>query len=372
MTSEAIEPFAIAVPPETLDDLRARLRATRFPSGVTTDGGVPLDELRAVLHHWAHEFDWTAHERAVNALPQFRATVDDARIHFVHRRATRADAVPILLLHGWPGSFIEMRAVVALLAPSFHVVVPSLPGFGFSDAPAAPGMSNARMAERMAALMTMLGYERFVVHGGDVGAGVGTWLALRHPHRVTALHLNFIPGSYAPFVEGDLTPEEKTFHRTRAAWSDQSGAYGHVQRTRPLTLAYALDDSPAGLAAWIIEKFREWADPRSDIPLDTILTNVTLYWVTRSIGPSMRVYLESARTPLTLARSERVRVPTAVARFPYELPMPPRSWVERGYEVARWSEMPRGGHFAALEAPELLAGDIAAFTDPAGGGRGPV
>jgi pimeloyl-ACP methyl ester carboxylesterase len=240
-------------------------------------------------------------------------------------------------------------------------VVPSLPGYGFSDAPSAAGMSNARVAELLAELMTALGYDRFAVQGGDLGAGIATWLAVRFPSRVVALHLNYIPGSFAPFVTDALSTEETSFVGQRALWSDEHGAYGHVQRTRPLTLGYALSDSAAGLAAWIVEKFHEWADPRSMVPLDVILTNVTLYWVTNSIASSMRLYLESARTPLRFERGDRVRVPCGIARFPYETPFPPRTWIARAYNIVHWTNMTHGGHFAALEAPERLAADVIEF-----------
>jgi pimeloyl-ACP methyl ester carboxylesterase len=359
--SPLLEPFTISIPPETIDDLRARLRATRWPQGVTDSGGIPLSEMRPLVEYWLHEFDWKRREEELNRFAHYRATVDGLRVHFIHARYDRAEALPLLMLHGWPGSFVEMLEVIPRLAASFHVVVPSLPGYGFSDPATEPGMSNSRIAEMMAALMSDLGYERFAVQGGDWGAGIATWLGLKFPDRIAGIHLNYIPGSYAPFVEGEMAPEEETFLRDRDDWLDHSYAYGHVQRTRPLTLGYALGDSPAGLAAWIVEKFREWADPSSQIPIDWLLTNVTLYWVTNSIASSTRLYLESSRTPLRLAQGQRVEVPCAVARFPHELPSPPRSWVERGYNVVRWTEMPRGGHFAAMEAPELLAEDVAEF-----------
>jgi pimeloyl-ACP methyl ester carboxylesterase len=355
-----IEPFEPSVAPETIVALRERLRATRWPAGVVEEGGVPLGTMRAIVGHWLDRFDWGALDRALRALPHVRATVGDVRLHAVHRQATDPGAPALLLLHGWPGSFLEFLPLVPFLA-AFHVVVPSLPGFGFSDPPRSPGMSNARMAECCAALMSALGYSRFLVHGGDVGAGVATWLARRYPERVAGLHLNFIPGSFAPSEDPPPSAEGGEFVRRRAAWVDANGAYGHLQRTRPLTLAYALADSPAGLAAWIVEKFREWADPASAIPLDAVLADITLYWATNTIASSMRVYLESARSPLAFAPGERLAVPCAIARFPYEIYFPPRSWVGRVYDVVRWTEMPRGGHFAALEAPELLSADIAAF-----------
>jgi pimeloyl-ACP methyl ester carboxylesterase len=356
-----IKPFEIAVPAETMAELRKRLAATRWPYGVTEDGGMPLGEMRELVRYWQEEFDWDARQRELNRLPHFQAHIDGQQIHFLHQRAADAGAPPLLLLHGWPGSFVEMLAVLPLLARSFDVVVPSLPGYGFSAPAAAAGMSNARMAELMAQLMAALGYERFGAQGGDWGAGIASWLAAKFPNRLLGIHLNYIPGSYAPAPDPPPSAAEQEFLADRAAWLEASGAYGHVQRTRPLTLAYGLSDSPAGLAAWILEKFREWADPASRLPLDTLLTNVTLYWVTNSIAPSVRLYLESVQTPLRFAAGERIAVPCGIARFPYEAPFPPRSWVDRVYDVRRWTEMPRGGHFAALEAPELLAADVAAF-----------
>lgn len=356
-----IEPFRVEIPPATMGSLRARLRATRWPRGVTDSGGIPLSDMQEITRYWLAEFDWPAQEREMNRLPHFRAECGGLRLHFVHTKAPCPGATPLLLLHGWPGSFVEMLALVPRLAESFDLVVPSLPGFTLSDAAVSPGMSNERIATVLAELMTLLGYERFAVQGGDVGAGVATWLARCFPARVRGVHLNYIPGSYAPFVGKPPSDEEAAFLMRRQQWGEEQGAYGHVQRTRPLTLGYALSDSPAGLAAWIVEKFREWADPRSAIPIDTILTNVTLYWATNTITSSMRLYVESARTPLRFAEGERVPVPCGIARFPYELPFPPRSWVERAYDVTHWTDMPRGGHFAALEEPERLAGDVVTF-----------
>src|SRR4029079_1272458 len=301
-------------------------------------------------------YDWYAEERELNQLHHFRAN----GIHFVHERASKPNATPLLLLHGWPGSFIEFREVIARLKGSFHLVVPSLPGYGFSDAPATTGMSNARMADLFAEVMTTLGYERFGVQGGDWGAGIGTWLARKHPSRVIGLHLNYIPGSFSPHAP-DPPAQERRAMASRDEWVAASCAYGQIQRTRPLTLSYGLADSPVGLAAWIAEKIVEWADPRSEISDRDILTNVMIYWITNTIGSSVHLYLESTRTPLAFADGERLNVPAAIARFPLEAPFPPRSWVERVYNVRRWTDMPRGGHFAALEEPDLLANDVAAF-----------
>ena len=354
------EAFRIEIPPSAVDDLRRRLDATRLPSGVTESGGIPLSRMRELLRFWREEFDWPAQERRLNEIPQFRSETAGAPLHFLHARSPRASARPLLLLHGWPGSFVEMRHVVPLLAADFHLVVPSLPGYAFSPLPGS-GYSNQKIADVMAELMSSLGYERFGVQGGDWGAGIGTWLALRHTSRLIGLHLNYIPGSYEPPPAAPWSEEERAFQRERDEWVSESGAYGHMQRTRPLTPGYALSDSPAGLAAWIFEKFVEWADPETFPALEDILTNIAIYWFTNSIASSMRIYLESAKTPLRFGEGMRVEVPTGVLRCRLEAPFPPRSWVERGYDIRRWTELPRGGHFPALEVPDVLAAEVRAF-----------
>lgn len=354
-------PYTVEFEPAAIDDLRQRLARTRWPNGVTDSGGIPLDEVRALVEHWRDGFDFAAAARRLNAVAHYKTRVQGLGVHFVHH-TTAGGATPLLLLHGWPGSFVEMLAIVPLLADRFTVVVPSIPGYGFSEAAATPGMSSRRVAQIMAELMSSLGYQRFFVHGGDWGAGIATWLARDYPQRLIGMHLNYIPGSFSPDAQ-DLTAEESAFIRSSDEWVQSSYGYGHVQRTRPLTLGYALADSPAGLAAWIAEKFREWEDPSSNIAVDDILTNVTVYWMTDTIASSMRLYLESAGTPHAFARGERIEVPCGVARFPFEAPFPPRSWIERVYNVKRWADMPRGGHFAALETPELLADDVIAFAD---------
>jgi pimeloyl-ACP methyl ester carboxylesterase len=270
----------------------------------------------------------------------------------------------LILTHGWPGSFLEFLEVIPLLtAQSFDVVVPSLPGYGFSDRPASPGIG-----ELWVKLMRGLGYERFGAQGGDWGASVSTAMALAAPEALFGLHLNYIPGSLRPWLgEGsaELAPIERQFLEDAGHWYETEGAYAHVQRNEPQTLAYALNDSPAGLAAWIVEKFRDWGDCDGDVlgrfGRDELLANVTLYWVTETVHSASRLYFETRKTPLALGPGQRVRVPTAIARFPQESPFPPREWIERVYDVVRWSEMPRGGHFAALEEPELLADDVLSF-----------
>jgi pimeloyl-ACP methyl ester carboxylesterase len=288
--------------------------------------------------------------------------------------------VPLIITHGWPGSVLEMLGIVPLLGDpvahggsaqdAFDVVVPSIPGYGFSERPTVPGTSNSAVADLWTGLMDRLGYPRFAAQGGDWGAGISTWIARKAPERLLGLHLNYIPGSYRPWVENEasLSAEERAFLADKAHWGEEEGAYGHLQATRPGTLGIALTDSPAGLAAWILEKVRAWADCDGDVEsrfsLDELLANVTLYWVTNTAASSVRLYRESTLTPLQLGPGERIRVPMGFAHFPLEAPSPPRRWVERGYDVRRWTEMPRGGHFAAWEEPELLAQDIREYFRP--------
>ena len=377
-----IEPFSVRVPDPVLDDLRRRLAETRFPDAVSDgwENGASLSEMRELVAFWRDRFSWRRAEEELNRLPQFRAKIDGETVHFVHVRGRGPRPMPLVVTHGWPGSFVEMQKLIPLLADpgahggdpadAFDVVVPSLPGFGFSARPTSPGMDFFRIADLWARLMEALGYARFGAQGGDFGASVSTALGLDHPGRLTGIHLNYVPGSYAPDLSSGpaLSAEEEASLAAEARWAEAEGGYEHQQRTYPQTLAYALNDSPAGLAAWIVEKFRSWGDCGGDwrtrFTAEELLTNVTIYWVTETIGSSMRLYREKVRRPLRFAAGQRVRTPTGIARFAKEAPFPPRSWVERGYAVVRWTEFPRGGHFAAMEEPELLAGDIRTFFRP--------
>ena len=289
--------------------------------------------------------------------------------------------MPLVLTHGWPGSFIEMERLIPLLtdpaahggdpAEAFHVVAPSLPGFGFSPPPARPGVSSREIAEFWRALMAGLGYRRFAAQGGDIGAAVSVWLARLFPDSVAGLHLNFIPGSYRPALAqpaSPITADEQAFLDRTASWAAAEGAYIAIHATKPQTLAFSLTDSPIGLAAWIVEKFRAWSDCDGDVErcfsLDSLLTDISLYWFGDSLTASLRLYKENRLRPLAFDPGERVTPPLGVALFPREIAMPPRSWVERVLDVRRWTHMPDGGHFAALEQPELLAADIRAFFRP--------
>ena len=357
-----VEPFTIATSEETMRDLHVRLRQTRWPEHLTgsgRDAGADPAYMQDLAAYWLDGFDWDAQQRLLNGFAQFHAEIDGLRIHFIHESALSPQAPAILVTHGWPGSFFEMYKLIPLLRELFHVIVPSIPGFGFSEHPGTPGMNPERVAHLWKQLMDGLGYPRFAVQGGDFGAAISTWLALRYPESVVGVHLNYIPGTYSPFVEGPLSAAEEAFVRDRNAWWDAEGGYAHLQATKPRTPAFALNDSPVGLAAWIAEKFELWRG--SDISRDELLTNIMLYWITGCIGTSMQFYVESKSHPLTFDRGMRVMPPCAVADFPKEAPSPPREWVERGYNLQRWTPMPRGGHFAALEEPALLAADILAF-----------
>lgn len=379
-----VEPFTVRIPQTTLDDLQARLARTRWPDEIVDSGwepGANLAYMKQLVMYWQTQFDWRVQEKLINSFKHFRASIDGLNIHFVHERGRGPSPLPLIITHGWPGSFLEMLKIIPLLtdpanygadpADSFDVIVPSMPGYGFSDRPVRPGMNAFAIADIWLRLMEGLGYQRFAAQGGDWGASVSTCLGFAYPGNVVGIHLNYIPGSFKPYLGpgvSDLSEAEQEFLADNELWWQSEGGYAHVQRTKPQTLAYALTDSPAGLAAWIVEKFREWGDCDGDVEKrfskDELLTNVTLYWVTETIHSSTRLYHESARRPLHFGNGARIQVPCGVAKFLKEAPFPPREWVERCYDVQRWTEFPRGGHFAALEEPESLASDIRAFFRP--------
>ncbi|KAA6457493.1 epoxide hydrolase [Acidobacteria bacterium AB60] len=374
-----IESFTPEYSAAAWKDLRGRIQRTRWPDVVPDsdwDYGADTSFVRDICSYWAEEFDWESELARSRVVPHFKFSSAAGHIHFIHVRGKGPNPIPLILTHGWPGSYLEMLKLIPILSDpaahggvpedSFDVVVPSLPGFGYSAKPGR-GMNVFAVSDLWVELMAELGYERFAAQGGDIGAGVTTALGLRHAHRLLGIHLNFIPGSYRPHLAAGEAPsaEERTALEAMVQWADQHGAYAHVQRTTPLTAAYALNDSPVGLAAWILEKFYRWSDCKGDLlsrfTRDELLSNVTLYWMTQTIYSSFRIYFEGARAPLTLGAGERVAVPCAIARFPKEIFFSPRSWVERGYAVERWTEMPRGGHFAAWEEPGLLADDLRSF-----------
>jgi len=378
-----ITPFTIQVEAETLSDLRERIRKTRWPEhapGAAWEQGTDLEYLRRLLTYWADEFDWRAQESKLNAPDQFRAYLDGVPIHFVHERAKRGNGIPLILTHGWPSTFAELLPLVPLLTdpdahgidgPAFDIVIPSLPGYGFSGRPARMGVNYQYVAGQWHRLMQGLGYERYGAQGGDFGAGVATFMAMNDPQPMIGVHLSNL--EIAPYTgpgSRPLSAAEKAYReRNEAFWQEEHG-YKAIQSTKPQTLGYGLNDSPAGLAAWILEKWRSWADSGGNLDerfsRDFLLTTVTLYWVTQTITSSMRDYFDNdnMRFRVTLGPQDFVNVPTGVAVFASNFVdegQPPREWVERLYNLRRWTPMPKGGHFAAIEEPELLAHDIAAF-----------
>ncbi len=375
-------PFAIHVEDAVLADLRVRLSGTRWPDQMQDAGweqGTERETLRSLVAYWTDGYDWRAYERELNELPQFKADVRGLGIHFVHQRAACGAGLPILLVNGWPSTFVEELPLVPLLTdphahgiagPAFDVVIPSLPGYGFSDRSPRAGMTPRAMAEMFVELMRGLGYDRFVAHGSDFGAEVLTQLALCFPQRLAGLHLSTF--DWRPYLGAgsrSLSPAERRYLSERV--EGESG-YDELQSTKPQSLGYALNDSPAGLAGWMLEKWRSWSDCRGDVighfGRDFLLAMLTIYWVTETATSSARLYYDHRRYQAPLGPHDHVDVPTAVALFHHNFVsegVPPREWAERLFNVCRWTDMARGGHFAATEEPVLLATDIAAFYERA-------
>jgi pimeloyl-ACP methyl ester carboxylesterase len=374
--------FTIAVPEEVLTDLHDRIRRTRWPSpapGEPWSLGTDLDYLRSILDHWENGFDWRAVERDLNRVNQVRVRIDDLTVHLVHERAVNGRGIPLILTHGWPSTFVEFLPLVPLLTdpaahgidgPAFDVIIPSLPGYGFSTRPARP-LTMRDTASLWHRLMLGLGYSRYGAGGGDFGSGVSTFLALDHPDTVIALHLsNLELDPYLGPGSPPLTDDERAFLDHEEDFVRREGGYNHVQSTKPQTLGYGLNDSPAGLAAWLLEKWRSWSDCDGDVDSrfsrDFLLTTVTLFWATGTITESMRDYHDNRDVYDTITAADRVRVPTGITLFANEFTnsaVPPRSWADRLYDLHHWHVSPTGGHFAAVEEPRLLAHDLVRFFD---------
>lgn len=372
------ESSVIAVSDVELGELRARLRSVRWPVAWPAQGwdaGTDVGELRRLIAYWADGYDWREHEAAINALPSRFADIDGTPVHYLRFDGENPGALPIVLTHGWPSSFLELVGLARRLAtPSryggdpadaFTVIVPSLPGFAFS--PQRPSLGGTEQTHELwhRLMHDELGFERYGAHGGDLGAGISSRLGEAHPDALVGIHVLAVAGPVT-YDAASLTPLEKAHLDAVAAWSAEEGGYQHEQSTKPITLSYGLEDSPAGLLAWIVEKYRAWSDSGGDLSSrfsdDFVLTQASLYWFTRSIGTSFRPYYEFAQG-LT-RRVEKVTVPTALALFPADLAQPPRSWAERTHNITRYTRMPRGGHFAAHEEPDLLAHDIREFFRP--------
>jgi pimeloyl-ACP methyl ester carboxylesterase len=372
-----VEKFEIDVDDAVITDLRDRVRNTRWPDpapGEPWSQGTDDTYLRELLTYWADGYDWRARERELNRFAHVRTTLDGTRIHFVHARAAGGGGIPLILTNGWPSTFAELLPLVPLLTdpaahgidgPAFDLVLPSLPGYGFSERPPRTGVTYRYVAGLWQRLMRELGYERYAAGGSDFGAGVATYMGLDNPSPLIGLHFSTpeIPPYTGP-GSSPLTVAELVFREGYASWARTERGYQEIQSTKPQTLGYGLADSPAGLAAWILEKWRAWSDPNCTIDRDLLLTTVTLYWVTGTITSSMRDYYDNRWFREPLGPDDFVDVPTGFAKFDNHMADEgdmPREWMERLFDIRRWTPMPRGGHFAAAEAPDLLAADIAAF-----------
>ncbi|SDF42155.1 epoxide hydrolase family protein [Thalassobaculum litoreum] len=373
-------PFTLAIPQADLDDLMDRLSRTRFPDRTPGEAwayGTDPDYLRELVAYWRDGFDWRREEAALNAFPQFRVELDGIPLHYMKVEGTGPDPIPLLLLHGWPGSVLEFLELIPLLtdpashgvpdAPSFTVIAPSLPGFTLSFAPDQKRFSCEEMAATLAKLMDeVLGIERYMVQGGDWGAFVGSRLAFDHPDRVRALHLNFLPLRRDAAVAEDPSPEEQRYLEELAEFLREETGYQVIQGTRPQTLASALADSPAGLAAWIVEKFHVWTDNdgriENAVSRDRMLADISLYWFTGAIGSSFWPYYARAHGPWPIPLGGTIAVPVGYLQSPREILRPPRTAAARVYtDIRRWESLEKGGHFAALENPDALAGEIRAL-----------
>ena len=371
-----IRPFTIDVPQADLDDLRDRLARTRWAADLPGAGwsrGMPVSYLKELAGYWRDGYDWRAHERKLNSFPQFVTEIDGQDIHFLHVRSPEPDALPLILIHGWPGSIVEFLNVIGPLtdprahgadpATAFHLVIPSIPGTAFSGPTREAGWDTGRITRAFAELMDRLGYDRYGAQGGDTGAVVGPGLGRLNPDKVVGVHANGLYAFGAPDESAELTEAEKARLEQFAYMRTEQGGYVAMQTTRPQTLAFGLHDSPVAQLAWIVEKFKEWTDPAAELPEDAVdrdllLTNVMLYWLTGTGGSSANCYYETAHAGAWGA-SERSPVPTGVAVFPLDLSI--RSALDREHTIVHWSEFPRGGHFAAMEAPDLLVGDVREF-----------
>jgi pimeloyl-ACP methyl ester carboxylesterase len=375
-TTEAVEPFAVSVPQTALDDLKRRLAQTRWPEAQTVGDwsqGVPLGEARALVEYWRDRYDWRPFETKLNSFPQFRTEIDGLGFHFIHVKSRHEEALPIILSHGWPGSVIEFLDVIGPLTDptahggraedAFHVVVPSLPGFGFSDKPTDVGWSVQRTAQAWVVLMRRLGYHRWVAQGGDWGSGVTHILGLMRPAGLLAAHVN-LPFVFPQQIPSDPTPEEKRAISAQALYVSEQSGYFKLQSTKPQTMAYALADSPSGQAAWMYERFQSWTDnqgrPEDALSIDRMLDDITLYWLTNSAGSSARFYWESARNnPGGDYHVPRIELPMAATIFPRDFYRAPRAWAEALWpNLFYWNEVDRGGHFAAWEQPALFVEEM--------------
>jgi pimeloyl-ACP methyl ester carboxylesterase len=376
--SVAVEAFEIRVEDSLLADLKIRLSRARLPDQIANTGweaGIPSSYLRELVTHWRDHYDWRAQEMRLNQLAQFRTEIDRQSIHFVHARSAHPNALPLLLIHGWPGSIVEFQQVIPRLTQpelhggeardAFHVIAPSLPGYAFSGPTHELGWDVRRIARAFAALMQRLGYARYVAQGGDWGAQIATRIGALDAEHCAAIHLN-LPIAGPPTPPVPLSDADKADLAAMGRFQAEESGYAMEHGSKPQTIGAALADSPVGLLAWIVEKFHGWSDceghPENSFTKDQLITNAMLYWVTNTITSSIRLYWESRKSGVWTQPADYVAIPTGIARYPKEqIFRPPRAWVEKQYNVTHWVEMPRGGHFAAMEVPELFSEDLRAF-----------
>jgi pimeloyl-ACP methyl ester carboxylesterase len=369
-----IKKIEIQIAQSHLENLKQKLRLTRWPDEIEGSGwnyGASLSYMKELADYWTNIYDWRKTEYEINRYGNYIATIDGFKIHFLHIKGTGEKSVPLIITHGWPSSFLEMMKLIPLLTEnkslSFDLVVPSMMGYGFSQKINQQGCNVIFMADLWHKLMLELGYDKYGVQGGDFGAGVSTALAMKYPEHVTGIHLNYIPGNYVPLLDEneEFTKEENEYLDLEEAWYSKEGGYSLQQNTKPLTLAYGLNDSPMGLCAWIVEKMHGWADCNGYIgnvfTKDELLSNVTLYWITETIHSSIRLYNENSKSPLIIGKDSFIKAPTGIAHFRLEEPFPLRKFIERGYNITHWTDFPAGGHFPAMEKPEQLAEDIINF-----------
>lgn len=380
---DTVRTFNIDISDAAITDLKQRLANTRLPDqldGSSWEYGTELSYLRELIEYWENDFDWREQETLLNQFDQFTTDIEDLELHFIHQRSSNADAIPLLLVHGWPGSISEFYKIIGPLtepaqyggstADSFHIIAPSLPGFGFSSKPTDPGMNPEKIGLTLAALMEKLGYERYALAGGDWGAIINRHIANHYPERLLGLHSNMMlagPPS-DPALRDQVDETEAALVEARRSYMLNEVGYQQIQGTKPQTLGYGLADSPAGLAAWIVEKFHGWSDlpqgPEGNLDnnfsKDELLTNISIYWFTNTITSSARIYYENRNVPASKP-IEYIDVPTAAAIFPAEIYIIPRSWAEAAYDLRHWTVMDQGGHFAALEQPQLYLEDVRAF-----------
>ncbi|MEC0237487.1 epoxide hydrolase [Paenibacillus kribbensis] len=375
----AVERFHIHISDEILDDLKYRLHHIRWPDQLEDsdwDRGTELNYLKSLVSYWRDQYDWRTQESQLNRFSQYVCNIDGIDVHFVHERGKGPNPLPIILTHGWPDSYLRYQKIIPLLTDpvshggdpedSFDVIVPSLPGFGFSSPPDRSGVNNFRVSKMWAKLMTKeLGYKKFAAAGGDIGSGVTRYLASNHPELLFGIHLTdigIIRNLLTSHEQVTLSEEELQYKKNALEWISLEGGYMSLQSTRPQTLAYGLSDSPVGLAGWIIEKFRAWSDCNGNLRQrfseDELITHIMVYWLTNTIGSSTRMYYENSHSLPPLGYIE---VPTGIALFPADILLPPKEWAVRNLNITRWTSMARGGHFTAMEEPELLAQEIRAF-----------